>query len=257
MEQIVRDLIEIAISMEKVKMRKEVHAQAQQAAEEKVLDALVGKKASLATRESFRKRLRNGDLDDNEIEIAVSDTGSGNTSFEIPGMPGANVGMINIGEMIGKSMGNKEKKKKMTVKESHEILINDESDKLIEQDKIVKAAKLSTENNGIVFLDEIDKISARTDRVGGDVSREGVQRDLLPLIEGTTVNTKHGPIKTDHILFIASGAFQLAKPSDLLTRTYKEDLPIRVELEALTSEDFKRILKEPDYSLIKQYIALA
>ena len=253
-EQIVRDLIEIAIAMEKVKKRKEVFAQAQKAAEEKVLDALVGKKASLATRESFRKRLRNGDLDDNEIEISVSDSGSG-ASFEIPGMPGANVGMINIGEMIGKSMGNKEKKKKMSVKESHEILINDESDKLIEQDKIVKAAKLSTENNGIVFLDEIDKISARTDRVGGDVSREGVQRDLLPLIEGTTVNTKHGPIKTDHILFIASGAFQLAKPSDLLPELQGR-LPIRVELEALTSEDFKRILREPDFSLIKQYIEL-
>ena len=253
-EQIVRDLIEIAIAMEKVKKRKEVFAQAQKSAEEKVLDALVGKKASLATRESFRKRLRNGDLDDNEIEIAVSDSGSG-ASFEIPGMPGANVGMINIGEMIGKSMGNKEKKKKMSVKESHEILINDESDKLIEQDKIVKAAKLSTENNGIVFLDEIDKISARTDRVGGDVSREGVQRDLLPLIEGTTVNTKHGPIKTDHILFIASGAFQLAKPSDLLPELQGR-LPIRVELEALTSEDFKRILREPDFSLIKQYVAL-
>ena len=253
-EQIVRDLIEIAIAMEKVKKRKEVFAQAQKAAEEKVLDALVGKKASLATRESFRKRLRNGDLDDNEIEIFVSDSGSG-ASFEIPGMPGANVGMINIGEMIGKSMGNKEKKKKMSVKESHEILINDESDKLIEQDKIVKAAKLSTENNGIVFLDEIDKISARTDRVGGDVSREGVQRDLLPLIEGTTVNTKHGPIKTDHILFIASGAFQLAKPSDLLPELQGR-LPIRVELEALTSEDFKRILREPDFSLIKQYVAL-
>ena len=253
-EQIVRDLIEIAIAMEKVKKRKEVFAQAQKAAEEKVLDALVGKKASLATRESFRKRLRNGDLDDNEIEISVSDSGSG-ASFEIPGMPGANVGMINIGEMIGKSMGNKEKKKKMSVKESHEILINDESDKLIEQDKIVKAAKLSTENNGIVFLDEIDKISARTDRVGGDVSREGVQRDLLPLIEGTTVNTKHGPIKTDHILFIASGAFQLAKPSDLLPELQGR-LPIRVELEALTSEDFKRILREPDFSLIKQYVAL-
>jgi ATP-dependent HslUV protease ATP-binding subunit HslU len=190
--------------MEKVKMRKEVHAQAQKSAEEKVLDALVGKKASLATRESFRKRLRNGDLDDNEIEIAVSDTGSNNTSFEIPGMPGANVGMINIGEMIGKSMGNKEKKKKMTVKESHEILINDESDKLI---------------------------------------------------EGTTVNTKHGPIKTDHILFIASGAFQLAKPSDLLPELQGR-LPIRVELEALTSDDFKRILREPDFSLIKQYVAL-
>ena len=254
-EQIVRDLIEIAISMERIKKRKEVYTKAQKAAEEKVLDALVGKKASLATRESFRKRLRDGDLDDNEIEIVVSNTGSGGASFEIPGMPGANIGMINIGEMIGKSMGNNEKKKKMTVKESHEILINDESDKLIEQDKIVKTAKLSTENNGIVFLDEIDKISARTDRIGGDVSREGVQRDLLPLIEGTTVNTKHGPIKTDHILFIASGAFQLAKPSDLLPELQGR-LPIRVELEALTSDDFKRILKEPDYSLIKQYVAL-
>ena len=255
-EQIIRDLVEIAISMEKVKKRKEVHAKAQKLAEEKVLDALVGKKASLATRESFRKRLRNGDLDDNEIEIAVSDSGGSNsTSFEIPGMPGANVGMINIGEMLGKSMGAKEKKKKMTVKESHEILINDESDKLIEQDKIIKAAKISSENNGIVFLDEIDKISGRTDRVGGDVSREGVQRDLLPLIEGTTVNTKYGPIKTDHILFIASGAFQLAKPSDLLPELQGR-LPIRVELEALTSDDFKRILKEPDYSLIKQYVAL-
>ena len=255
-EQIVRDLIEIAISMEKIKKRKEVYAQAQKSAEEKVLDALVGKKASLATRESFRKRLRNGDLDDNEIEISVNDTGgTSGASFEIPGMPGANVGMINIGEMLGKSMGNKEKKKKMTVKESHEILINDESDKLIEQDKIIKSAKISTENNGIVFLDEIDKISGRTDRVGGDVSREGVQRDLLPLIEGTTVNTKYGPIKTDHILFIASGAFQLAKPSDLLPELQGR-LPIRVELEALTSDDFKRILKEPDFSLIKQYIAL-
>ena len=255
-EQIVRDLIEIAISMEKVKKRKEVKAKAQKMAEEKVLDALVGKKASPATRESFRQRLRNGDLDNNEIEISVSDSGTGNgASFEIPGMPGANIGMINISDMLGKSMGPKEKKKKMTVKESHEILINEESDKLIEQDKIIKAAKISTENNGIVFLDEIDKISARTDRVGGDVSREGVQRDLLPLIEGTTVNTKYGPIKTDHILFIASGAFQLAKPSDLLPELQGR-LPIRVELEALTSEDFKRILQEPDYSLIKQYVAL-
>jgi ATP-dependent HslUV protease ATP-binding subunit HslU len=175
--------------------------------------------------------------------------------FEIPGMPGANVGMINISEMLGKSMGGKAKKKKMSVKESHEILINEESDKLIEQDKIVKAAKDSTENNGIVFLDEIDKISARTDRVGGDVSREGVQRDLLPLIEGTTVSTKYGTIKTDHILFIASGAFQLAKPSDLLPELQGR-LPIRVELDALNSEDFKRILKEPDNSLIKQYKAL-
>ena len=253
-EQIVRDLIEIAISMEKVKKRKEVHAQAQKLAEERVLDALVGNKASVATRESFRKRLRDGDLDDNEIEIAVAESNQ-MPSFEIPGMPGANVGMINISDVLGKSMGQKPKKKKMSVKESHEILINEESDKLIEQDKIIKAAKNSTENNGIVFLDEIDKISARTDRVGGDVSREGVQRDLLPLIEGTTVSTKYGPIKTDHILFIASGAFQLAKPSDLLPELQGR-LPIRVELDALNSDDFKRILKEPDNSLIKQYKAL-
>ena len=253
-EQIIRDLLEITIAMEKIKKRKEVFAKAQKLAEEKVLDAIVGNKASLATRESFRKRLREGDLDDNEIEIAVKDSGS-QASFEIPGMPGANIGMINIGEMIGKTVGNKQKKKKMSVKESHEILINDESDKLIEEDKIINSAKNSTENNGIVFLDEIDKISGRTDRVGGDVSREGVQRDLLPLIEGTTVSTKYGPIKTDHILFIASGAFQLAKPSDLLPELQGR-LPIRVELEALTSDDFKRILREPDYSLIKQYVAL-
>jgi ATP-dependent HslUV protease ATP-binding subunit HslU len=253
-EQIVRDLLEIAIAMEKVKKRKEVHAQAQKLAEDRVLDALVGNKASVATRESFRKRLRDGDLDDNEIEIAVSETNQ-MPSFEIPGMPGANVGMINISDMLGKSMGQKPKKKKMSVKESHDILINEESDKLIEQDKIIKSAKDSTENNGIVFLDEIDKISARTDRVGGDVSREGVQRDLLPLIEGTTVSTKYGPVKTDHILFIASGAFQLAKPSDLLPELQGR-LPIRVELDALNSEDFIRILKEPDNSLIKQYKAL-
>ena len=253
-EQIVRDLLEIAISMEKVKKRKEVKAQVQKLAEERVLDALVGPKASVATRESFRKRLRSGDLDENEIEIAVSESG-GMPSFEIPGMPGANIGMINISDMLGKSMGSKPKRKKMSVKESYEILMNEESDKLIEQDKIIKSAKNTTENNGIVFLDEIDKISARTDRVGGDVSREGVQRDLLPLIEGTTVSTKYGPIKTDHILFIASGAFQLAKPSDLLPELQGR-LPIRVELDPLTSEDFKRILKEPDNSLIKQYKAL-
>ena len=254
-EQIIRDLLEIAIAMEKVKKRKEVHAKAQKLAEDRVLDAIVGNKASVATRESFRKRLRDGDLDDNEIEIAVTESGGGMPSFEIPGMPGANVGMINISDMLGKSMGQKPKKKKMSVKESHEILLNEESDKLIEQDKIIKSAKNTTENNGIVFLDEIDKISARTDRVGGDVSREGVQRDLLPLIEGTTVSTKYGPIKTDHILFIASGAFQLAKPSDLLPELQGR-LPIRVELDALNSEDFKRILKEPDNSLIKQYKAL-
>ena len=254
-EQIIRDLLEIAIAMEKVKKRKEVHSKAQKLAEDRVLDAIVGNKASVATRESFRKRLRDGDLDDNEIEVAVTESNSGMPSFEIPGMPGANVGMINISDMLGKSMGQKAKKKKMSVKESHEILLNEEADKLIEQDKIIKSAKNTTENNGIVFLDEIDKISARTDRVGGDVSREGVQRDLLPLIEGTTVSTKYGPIKTDHILFIASGAFQLAKPSDLLPELQGR-LPIRVELDALNSEDFKRILKEPDNSLIKQYKAL-
>ncbi len=255
-EQIVRDLIEIAIAMERERKRKEVKAKAELKAEEKVLDALVGNKASVATRESFRKRLRNGDLDENEIEIEVQDTSSGLQSFEIPGMPGGNVGMVNLGDILGKSMGSKKgKKKKMSVKESHNILVAQESDKMIEEDKIIKEAKKATEENGIVFLDEIDKVSARSDRVGGDVSREGVQRDLLPLIEGTTVNTKHGPIKTDHILFIASGAFQLAKPSDLLPELQGR-LPIRVELNALNEDDFKRILKEPDNSLIKQYKAL-
>ena len=252
-EQIIRDLLEISIAIEKERMRKEVYAKARQAAEERVLNSLVGNKASVATRESFRKRLRNGDLDKNEIEIEVNDAPS-MPSFEIPGMPGANVGMINVSEMFGKNI-KKGKKKKMTVKESHEILIAEESDKMIEQDTIINTAKTSTENNGIVFLDEIDKVSARGDRIGGDVSREGVQRDLLPLIEGTTVSTKHGPIKTDHILFIASGAFQLAKPSDLLPELQGR-LPIRVELNALTSEDFRRILEEPDNSLIKQYRAL-
>ncbi len=252
-EQIMRDLIEIAIAMEREKKRREVKAKAELKAEDKVLDALVGNKASVATKESFRKRLRNGDLDNNEIEIEVQDKSSGLQSFEIPGMPGGNVGMVNLGDILGKSMGNKKgKKKKMTVKESHDILVAQESDKMIEEDKIIKEAKKATEENGIVFLDEIDKVSARSDRVGGDVSREGVQRDLLPLIEGTTVSTKHGPIKTDHVLFIASGAFQLAKPSDLLPELQGR-LPIRVELNALNEEDFKRILKEPDNSLIKQY----
>ena len=252
-EQIIRDLIEIAIAMERERKRKEVKAKAELKAEEKVLDSLVGNKASVATRESFRKRLRNGDLDNNEIEIEVQNTSGGMQSFEIPGMPGGNVGMVNLGDILGKSMGNKKgKKKKMTVKESHDILVAQESDKMIEEDKIIEEAKKATEENGIVFLDEIDKVSARSDRVGGDVSREGVQRDLLPLIEGTTVSTKHGPIKTDHILFIASGAFQLAKPSDLLPELQGR-LPIRVELSALKEEDFIRILKEPDNSLIKQY----
>ena len=252
-EQIIRDLLEIAIAIEKERMRNEVKSKAQQAAEERVLNSLVGNKASVATRESYKKRLRSGDLDDNEIEIEVNDSAS-MPSFEIPGMPGANIGMVNISEMLGKA-SQKSKKKKMTVKDSYEILVAEESDKMIEQEKIIKAAKISTENNGIVFLDEIDKVSARGDRVGGDVSREGVQRDLLPLIEGTSVNTKHGPINTNHILFIASGAFQLAKPSDLLPELQGR-LPIRVELTALTSDDFKRILEEPDNSLIKQYKAL-
>ena len=252
-EQIIRDLLEIAIAIEKERMRKEVYSKAQQTAEERVLNALVGNKASIATRESFRKRLRSGDLDNNKIEIEINDTPN-MPSFEIPGMPGANVGMVNISEMFGKNI-KKGKKKKMTVKESHDILITEESDKMIEDDKIIKTAKISTEDNGIVFLDEIDKVCARGERIGGDVSREGVQRDLLPLIEGTTVSTKHGTIKTDHILFIASGAFQLAKPSDLLPELQGR-LPIRVELNALTSDDFKRILEEPDNSLIKQYKAL-
>jgi ATP-dependent HslUV protease ATP-binding subunit HslU len=252
-EQIIRDLIEIAIALIKEKKRKEVEAKSQLSSEERVLDTLVGKNATPATRESFRKRLRAGDLDNTIIEISVQDNPS-MPSFEIPGMQGG-VGMVNIADILGKGMGGKKKKKKMTVKESYEYIIQEESDKLIDQDQIIKEAKFSVENNGIVFLDEIDKVSARSERSGTDVSREGVQRDLLPLIEGTTVNTKHGPIKTDHILFIASGAFQLAKPSDLLPELQGR-LPIRVELQPLTKQDFIRILKEPDNSLIKQYIAL-
>ena len=252
-EQIIRDLIEISIALVKERKRKEVQAKAQLAAENRVLEVLVGKNASAATKESYRKRLRAGDLDDNEIEIMVSDNPQ-MPSFEIPGMQG-NVGMVSIGDIFGKGM-QKKKKKKMTVKESYEYLIQEESEKLMDNDQVLKEAKFAAENNGIVFLDEIDKVSARSDgRSGADVSREGVQRDLLPLIEGTTVNTKHGPIKTDHILFIASGAFQLAKPSDLLPELQGR-LPIRVELNALTKTDFIRILKEPDNSLIKQYTAL-
>ena len=252
-EQIIRDLIEIGISLIKEKKRKEVEAKSQLSSEERVLDELVGKNTSVATRESFRKRLRAGDLDNNIIEISVQETPT-MPSFEIPGMQGG-VGMVSIGDIFGKGMGGKKKKKKMTVKESYTYLIQEESDKLIDQDQIIKEAKFAVENNGIVFLDEIDKVSARNERSGADVSREGVQRDLLPLIEGTTVNTKHGPIKTDHILFIASGAFQLSKPSDLLPELQGR-LPIRVGLQPLTKEDFIKILKEPDNSLIKQYIGL-
>ena len=252
-EQIIRDLIEISIALVKEKKRKEVLAKAQLAAENRVLEVLVGKNASSATKESYRKRLRVGDLDNNEIEISVQDNAQ-MPSFEIPGMQGS-VGMVSIGDIFGKGMA-KKKKKKMTVKESYEYLIQEESEKLMDNDQVLKEAKFAAENNGIVFLDEIDKVSARSDgRSGADVSREGVQRDLLPLIEGTTVNTKHGPIKTDHILFIASGAFQLAKPSDLLPELQGK-LAIRVELDALTKNDFIKILKEPDNSLIKQYTAL-
>jgi ATP-dependent HslUV protease ATP-binding subunit HslU len=255
-EQIIRDLIEIAIAMTRERLRKEVTAKAETRAEERVLDALVGDKASPDTRQKFRKMLREGQLDDKEVEVTVQDNaGASLPTFEIPGMPGAQMGMVNLGEMFGKAFGNRTKPKRMTVAESHQVLMAEESDKLLDQEKVVKEAITSVEQNGIVFLDEIDKISARSERVGADVSREGVQRDLLPLIEGTTVATKHGAVKTDHILFIASGAFHLAKPSDLLPELQGR-LPIRVELKALTREDFKRILTEPEASLIKQYKAL-
>ena len=252
-EQIVRDLIEIAITMVKQSKRKEVKAKAQLAAEERVLDCLVGPGAGSATRESFRKKLRNQEIDDKEIEIEIQDTGS--ATIDLQGSGGAGVGMINLNDMLGKAMGNKTRKKKVKVGDSYEILVNEESDKLIDHDQIVTEAKQSVEDNGIVFIDEIDKVCARSERLGGDVSREGVQRDLLQLIEGTVVTTKHGTIKTDHILFIASGAFQLAKPSDLLPELQGR-LPIRVALNALSQDDFKRILKEPKFSLIKQYEAL-
>ena len=252
-EQIIRDLIEIAITMVKQSKRKEVKAKAQLAAEERVLDCLVGPGAGSATRESFRKKLRNQEIDDKEIEIEIQDTGSG--TIDLQGSGGAGIGMININDMLGKAMGGKTKKNKVKVGDSYEILVNEESDKLIDHDQIVSEAKQAVEDNGIVFIDEIDKVCARSERLGGDVSREGVQRDLLPLIEGTVVTTKHGTIKTDHILFIASGAFQLAKPSDLLPELQGR-LPIRVALNALSQDDFKRILKEPKFSLIKQYEAL-
>jgi ATP-dependent HslUV protease ATP-binding subunit HslU len=254
-EQIVRDLVEIAISLTRDRKRKDVSARAHLAAEERVVDALVGSTASTATKDAFRKKLRNGEFDDKEIEIEVQASGGGMPLFEIPGMPGAQMGAISIGDIFGKLGGGRTKTRRVMVKESYEILINEESDKMLDQDQLVQESIRAVENNGIVFLDEIDKICARDSRIGGDVSREGVQRDLLPLIEGTTVSTKHGTVKTDHILFIASGAFHLAKPSDLLPELQGR-LPIRVELKPLTREDLRRILTEPEASLIKQYVAL-
>lgn len=256
-EQIVRDLVEVAIGLTRDRMREDVQARAHVNAEERVLEALVGKTASPATRDSFRRKLRDGELDDREIEIEVADTGTGGMpGFEIPGMPGANIGVLNLGDMMAKAMGQQRtKKRKTTVKESYALLINDESDKLLDQEEVVRRALEATENDGIVFLDEIDKIAAREGGLGAGVSREGVQRDLLPLVEGTTVATKYGPVKTDHILFIASGAFHVSKPSDLLPELQGR-LPIRVELRALEKEDFRRILTETEASLIKQYIAL-
>ena len=254
-EQIVRDLVEIAIAQTRDKRRKDVAARAQLAAEERVIDALTGANASAATKDSFRRKLRAGELNDKEIEIEVQSGGGGGMPlFEIPGMPGAQVGAISIGDIFGK-LGGRPKTRRVTVQESHDILINEESDKLLDQEQLVQDAIHAVENNGIVFLDELDKICAREGRLTGDVSREGVQRDLLPLIEGTTVSTKHGPVKTDHILFIASGAFHMAKPSDLLPELQGR-LPIRVELSPLTREDFRRILTDTEASLIKQYIAL-
>jgi ATP-dependent HslUV protease ATP-binding subunit HslU len=255
-EQIVRDLVESAIGMTREKLRRTVTARAELAAEERVLDALVGEGASPETRQKFRKMLREGELDSREIEIQVNEGSAGLPTFEVPGMPGAQVGMVNLNEIFGKAFGGRTKPKRLTVAESHAVLVAQESDKLIDDDKAVQDAIRTVEQNGIVFLDEIDKICARGERAGGaDVSREGVQRDLLPLIEGTTVSTKHGSVKTDHILFIASGAFHIAKPSDLLPELQGR-LPIRVELKALTRDDFVRILTEPENSLIKQYTAL-
>ena len=255
-EQIVRDLVEIAIHMVRSRQRKEVEAKAEIAAEERVLDALVGEKASSETRQKFRALLREGKLDDKEIEIDVTDSGSSSLpTFEIPGMPGAQMGMVNLGDIFGKAFGGRTTPRKMTVADSHAVLVDEEADKLLDEDAVVREAIDSVEQNGIVFLDEIDKICARSDRYGADVSREGVQRDLLPLIEGTTVATKHGTVETNHVLFVASGAFHLAKPSDLLPELQGR-LPIRVELKALTEDDFRRILTEPETSLIRQYVAL-
>jgi ATP-dependent HslUV protease ATP-binding subunit HslU len=254
-EQIVRDLVEIGIALVKERGRKDVEARAQLAAEERVLTALVGTNAAPATRDSFRRKLRSGELDDKEIEIEVAQSGSSMPMFELPNMPGASIGAINITDLLSKSFGGRTKVRKVLVKDAYEPVVAEESEKLMDQEKVVQDAIRDVENNGIVFLDEIDKICARGNRVGADVSREGVQRDLLPLIEGTTVATKHGPVKTDHILFIASGAFHVSKPSDLLPELQGR-LPIRVELSSLDESDFRRILTETEASLIKQYQAL-
>ena len=255
-EQIVRDLLESAITMTRERMRKSVRVKAEAAAEERVLDALVGTDARDSTRQSFRKKLREGTLGDKEVELQVKElVGANLPTFDIPGMPGAQMGMLNLGDMLGKAMGQQSKTKRMSVDESYDVLISEESDALLDEDKIISESIRSVENNGIVFLDEIDKISVRSDRGGSDVSREGVQRDLLPLIEGTTVSTKHGAVKTDHILFIASGAFHVAKPSDLLPELQGR-LPIRVELKPLSRDDFRRILTEPEASLIRQAVAM-
>ncbi len=255
-EQIIRDLLEIAIAMTKEKMKRAVQAKAELAAEERVIDALVGEAAGADTRSKFRKMLRSGELDDKEIELTVKDTGGGiMPTFEMPGMPGASMGMFNLNAVLGNALGGRTKNRKMTVADSYQVLIAEESESLLDQEKVLAEAIQATEQNGIVFIDEIDKICARSERMGADVSREGVQRDLLPLIEGTTVSTKHGAVKTDHILFIASGAFHIAKPADLLPELQGR-LPIRVELSALTRDDLKRILTEPEASLITQYKAL-
>jgi ATP-dependent HslUV protease ATP-binding subunit HslU len=255
-EQIIRDLVEIALSMTREKLRKDVAAKAEIAAEERVLDALVGESATAETRSKFRRKLRAGELDGSEIEVKLRDQTGGMPTFEIPGMPGASMGMVNLNDVLGKAFGGgRTKTRKVNVADSHRLLMAEESDKLLDEERVTADAIAAVEQNGIVFLDEIDKICARSERVGADVSREGVQRDLLPLIEGTQVSTKHGPVKTDHILFIASGAFHHAKPSDLLPELQGR-LPIRVELQALTRDDLKRILTEPEASLIKQYRAL-
>ncbi|HLI10168.1 MAG TPA: ATP-dependent protease ATPase subunit HslU [Alphaproteobacteria bacterium] len=255
-ESIIRDLVEVSLTMTRERRRKEVAAKAELAAEERVLDALVGQNASPDTRQKFRKMLREGQLNDREIEIQVQGAGLAQLpTFEVPGMPGAQMGMLNLNDILGKALGGVTRPRRMKVGESYNVLMAEESDKLLDQEKLVREAIQAVEQNGIVFIDEIDKITARSERVGADVSREGVQRDLLPLIEGTTVATKHGTVKSDHVLFIASGAFHLAKPSDLLPELQGR-LPIRVELKALGREDFVRILQEPENSLIKQYVAL-